>query len=233
MGFWKIVRRPPWRTIVPGIVFLGLIALAYPVWQPGKDIRDGRHDLGKNGIWLQHGWLADDAWFTRNQRTNQMQFRSPEKVKALAAQLRTHHITDVYSHLCPASLDGSVPSVDDRQTELFLTEFKDFHVMPWVGGVFGEHALPHREKWRRQFVASIQKLLQEHPHFAGIHINIEPWPSGNTNFIQLLLELRRALPEEKLISIAAYPPPTRWHPFPDLHWEESYFREIAKHADDV
>ena len=35
-------------------------------WSPGLDVRDGRHDLGTNGMWLQHGWLASDEWFARN-----------------------------------------------------------------------------------------------------------------------------------------------------------------------
>ena len=47
----------------------------------------------------------------------------------------------------------------------------------------------------------------------------------------LLEELRAGLPKGKLLSVAAYPPPTLLHPFKEIHWEESYFREVAQRAD--
>jgi hypothetical protein len=55
-------------------------------------------------------------------------------------------------------------------------------------------------------------------------------PSGNAEFLTLLRELRTAMPG-KTLSVAAYPPPTRWHPFPDVHWDESYFRKVAAECD--
>ena len=41
------------------------------------------------------------------------------------------------------------------------------------------------------------------------------------------------MPTNKILSVAAYPPPTRWHPYPDVHWDESYFREVAKRCDQL
>jgi len=76
-------------------------------------------------------------------------------------------------------------------------------------------------------------LLQGHPRLAGVQVNIEPMPSGNPDFLTLLDELRQAMPTGKILSVAAYPPPTRWHPFPEGHWEESYFRQVAKRADQL
>lgn len=37
----------------------------------------------------------------------------------------------------------------------------------------------------------------------------------------------------RILSIAAYPPPTWWHPFPDVHWDESYFRQVASRCDQL
>jgi hypothetical protein len=76
-------------------------------------------------------------------------------------------------------------------------------------------------------------LLQSHPRLAGVQINIEPMPTGNGDFLILLDELRQAMPAGKIISVAAYPPPTRWHPFPDVHWDENYFRQVARRADQL
>jgi hypothetical protein len=58
-------------------------------------------------------------------------------------------------------------------------------------------------------------------------------PSGDASFLLLLDELEQALPEGKLLSVAAYPPPTRWHPVPDVHWDEAYFRQVAARADQL
>jgi len=33
--------------------------------------------------------------------------------------------------------------------------------------------------------------------------------------------------------IAAYPPPTRWHPFEEVHWDEAYFRQVAARCDQL
>ena len=73
----------------------------------------------------------------------------------------------------------------------------------------------------------------EHPRFAGVHLNVEPLTSGDQAFLKFLDQLRTAIPSGKILSIAAYPPPTRWHPFPEVHWEESYFREVARRTDQL
>ncbi len=201
------------------------------VWTPGLDVTDGGHDRGRNGIWVQHGWLGADEWFQRNRRPERIAaFRDPKSIEELATLLKHQHVTDVFPHVSPADAYGRLPPVDDRQTERFLDAFDGFRVVPWIGGVRGKTLRLSDAAWRRTFVRSAVDLLSNHPRLAGIHINIEPCPSGNTEFLQLLDELRRALPTGKLLSVAAYPPPTIWQPFLDVHWEESYFREVARRA---
>ena len=113
MNVWHKIKRPPWRTVTFGFGFLFFIAFAYLLWTPGLDIRDGRHDLGRNGIWLGHGWLGADEWFIRNKKTNDFErFRNTARIRDLEDRLRRHHITDVFPHLCPADPDGSLPGVD-------------------------------------------------------------------------------------------------------------------------
>jgi hypothetical protein len=74
-------------------------------------------------------------------------------------------------------------------------------------------------------------LLRRHPRLAGIHLNVEPWPDGHAGMLTLLEELRAAMPNGTLLSIAAYPPPTRWHPHPEVHWGEAYFQQVASRSD--
>jgi hypothetical protein len=220
-------------TVLLGfLVVAGLLAWMY--WPAGLDLRDGRHDRGENAIWMQHGWLGHLDWFERNQRMDQLEkFRDPEQVRGLAERLRRYRIRDIYPHLCPAKESGSIPPVDPEATEKFLDRFEGFRVMPWVGGVLGKNAHPHREAWRKAFADSIRELLAVHPRLAGVHINIEPCPSGHPGFLLLLDQVRKALPEGKILSVAAYPPPTLLHSYPEVHWDESYFREVAKRADQL
>jgi hypothetical protein len=227
---WNHCRRPPWRTFLATGAVFGFAVVAYLIWQPGADLRDGRHDLRTNGIWMQHGWLGADAWFSENAR-DPARFRSVEVMRPVADKFKQHGIRDLFPHLCPCFHDGALPAVDDEQVERFLDVFSDFRVIPWIGGVHLTHCRPHLVNWRSRFISSTMDLLRRHPRLASVQVNIEPMPSGERSFLTLLQELKQAMPPGKLVSIAAYPPPTRWHPHPDIHWEESYFREVAQHAD--
>ena len=119
----------------------------------------------------------------------------------------------MFPHVAPADNSGQLPAVDDQQVECFLDAFNRFRVVPWIGGVQGKTVHLHDTAWRRTFVRSAVVLLSDHPRLAGVHINIEPAPSGEQNFLRLLDELRQTLPAGKLLSVAAYPPPTIWQPF--------------------
>ena len=232
MSFWLVMKRPPWRTVAIGCGLILLILSGYALWSPGLDIIDGRDDRGQNGIWLSHGWLGADEWFIRYGKTNQLErYRSLARIRELAAKLRRHHITDVFPHLCPADAEGRIPAVETRQVETFLDVFQGFRVMPWIGGPNGSPVRCVDAKWRAGFIEAAGQLLSAHPRLAGVQLNVEPLPSGDRDFLLLLAELRAALPKEKLISVAAYPPPTRWHEFPEVHWDEDYFRQVARRVD--
>ncbi len=230
----KTLKRPPWRTVIPAVSFLLLVLLARALWTPGRVVTDGRHDLRNNAIWMQHGWIGHNSWFVENDRTHrQKYFRDPQSIKQLAQQMRQQHIRDVFPHLCPTQLSGAIMPVDDAQTTRFLKEFHDFRVLPWIGGVIDADVTPDLPKRRKVFVQSAAALLKRHPRLAGVHLNVEPWPSGHGNMLLLLEELRKALPAGKVLSVAAYPPPTYWHPFPEVHWDEKYFQEVAKRVDQM
>lgn len=232
MTIWQHFRSPPWRTLLLLFVALGVLAFAYLVWSPGKRVHDGRHDLRTNGIWIQHGWLGDDSWFKRN-RKDKVLFRKDRQIQKLADLLAGHGVKYVFPHVCPSDPGGRIAPVDPVQTERFLDHFRDFAVVPWVGGVLDVHCSPGSPRWRANFVSSVVDLLKKHPRLAGVQLNIEPMPTGNSGFLALLDELRQAMPDGKILSVAAYPPPTIWHPFPEVHWDESYFRQVAQRADQL
>lgn len=225
MGGWLVTRAQrllpesaPRRVAAVVAVAVVAAAVAFLYWPRGLEIRDGRHDRGRNGVWIQHGWLGHRQWFVRYRKLHKLaRLRDPARVRALARLLRRHHVRDVFPHLCPADRFGVIPEVDDRATARFLDELEGFRVMPWIGGVLGKNALPDDPRWRSAFTRSAVRLLGRHPRLAGVHVNIEPCPSGHASFLMLLDELRAALPG-KVLSVAAYPPPTRFHPHPEVHW---------------
>lgn len=220
--------------MVPGATLLISLWCGYLLWTPGLDIRDGRHDRGRNGLWLAHGWLGADEWFIRNGKTNEyLKYRDPKSLRVLSDKLHRYHITDVFPHLCPAEPDGHLPAFDDSQAERALDALAGVRVIPWIGGPNGGSVRLQNSKWRAVFTNDVAGLLRAHPRFAGVHLNIEPLPSGDTNFLRFLEDLRAALPTGKLLSVAAYPPPTRWHPYSEMHWDEAYFRQVAARCDQL
>lgn len=228
------------QTRIAQFRLLALLALlvcplgGYLLWSPGTTPPSGSHDRHTNGIWMSHRWLGDDLWFTQNQREELREtYRDPAYIQEQLDQLYQRGIVDLMPHLAPTTPGGSLPPVDNEQVEQFLdsAEHNGQRVLPWIGGVFEDHCHPGLPQWRKVFVESILDLLDQHPRIAGIHINIEPWPSGDTDLLLLLDEINAALPEDKILSIAAYPPPTRWQPDAMVHWDEAYFREVARRAD--
>lgn len=227
------MKKP--RTII-AVSILCLVVLfgaaAFLLWTPGLEIHDGRHDKGQNAIWLQHGWLGGDEWFARYHKDKTL-FRNDEQLSKLYSQLKENHIKFVFPHLCPSLKDGSLAVCDDQQAEKFLDKLDGVSVLPWIGGVLGTDVFLNDPAWRSNFVDSSVALLKKHPRLSGIHLNIEPMPSGEKNYLVLLDELRKKLPRGKIISIAAYPPPTLLHPSSIVHWEEPFSRKVAQRVDQV
>ena len=143
--------RPPWRTIYGGVGLLAAFWIVWSLWSPGVEVTDGRNDQGKNGIWLQHGWLADDDWFERQgDRLDRATFRTSKRVEELARQLEAQGIGYVYPHVCPCDPDGTIASTDAQQIEHFLDGVsEEIVVLPWIGGVHKVSAAPSDENCGR------------------------------------------------------------------------------------
>ena len=219
------------RIVAALAVILGIPAIAYLLWQPGSNTP--LPEYANNAIWLGHIWMGDDGWFERNNR-NKDDFRSVEKISALFKKLSANKISTVYPHLCPAQLDGRIAMYDSLQIERFLDIAAQYNikVIPWIGGVYEESARPSDEKWRKNFVASVDELLKKHPRLAGVQINIEPMPESEVGFLKLLDALR-PVTKGKILSVAAYPPPTKWHPYPNVHWQLGYIKRLTNHCDQL
>lgn len=186
-------------------------------------------------MWLQHGWLGDNAWFITNGKSEEdrARFRDPERLAELDRLLTRHRIRDVFPHLCPAEPDGSIAKVNGEQVERMLDALGAKRILPWVGGVLGVSVQPSLPAWRERFVGSVHELLALHPRLAGVQLNVEPCSSEEPGMLALLEELKAALPVDAVLSVAAYPPPTILHPFGDVHWNEPFYRRVASVADQM
>ncbi len=199
---------------------------------PGVHSTHGRFDQVRNGLWLAHGWMGDDAWFAENQRAKADYDTDSARLR-LRSTCTDNGIRYLFPHLCPASSTGKLALHDCERVETLLDALPDVKILPWVGGVHRDHCPVESSRWRALFVDDCAALLSEHPRFAGIHLNIEPMPDGNPAFLLLLDELKSAIGSDKILSVAAYPPPTRWHPYPAVHWSEAYYREIDRRCDQL
>ncbi len=207
-----------------------LLFLAYWRWQPGLVARDGRDNLNRNALWIGHGWLGADAWF--GSEAEKTRFRSASNIAQLARKCRANGIRDVYPHLTPTQRGGDVAASDDAQIERFLDHANGLRVLPWIGGRMNGHIAPSNAATSGRFVASVGALMRKHPRLAGVHLNVEPWKSGDVAMLRLLEQLRAVLPPGKILSVSGYPPQSEWYPL-RLAWSRNYYRQVAARVDQI
>ena len=66
----------------------------------------------------------------------------------------------------------------------------------------------------------------------GIHLNIEPIPSGAPGYLEFLRDVKAAIGDHTL-SVAAYPPPLSDEPDDEGHWRAPFIREVCRNADEL
>ena len=226
----KLWRNP--RFWLGVLAFAMLAFVAHRVWQPGLTVRDGRDDLGRNAMWIGHGWLGADSWFEAGKSAEKARFRAPANIDKLAQLCRDNGIRDVYPHLTPTQPDGAMVVADDAQIERFLDGTRGLRVLPWIGGRMGKHIAPNDAAKTARFVQSVAALIKRHPRLTGVHLNVEPWKSGDAGMLRLLDDLKVAIGPNKILSISGYPPQSEWYPL-RLAWSESYYREVAARCDQI
>ena len=224
------VSRLSWRRI--GWVLLAVVTslvIAYVVWTPG--IAGPLPADRMHGAWLTHAWWGDEAWFADSER-KRVDYFGKEKAKALAERLHGIGVRDWYIHGGPARANGSLPLIDVDQARLLVEANRGGQVLAWVGGVLDHHCFPDDAEWRTAFARSCSDLVRR-SGIAGIQLNIEPCASFTEGYLELLEDLRKAMPNGARLSVAAYPPSHWLHSAPSVHWSESFVREVSRRSDDL
>jgi hypothetical protein len=216
---------------LPSFLLVGLVTIA--VWAPSSGTlasppKAGEFDRGDNAIWLRRHWMHEGP--------------TPADIAALVESLRARGIRRIYPFLGPMDRDGwpgwrskkgLVRYVPER-AGAFLAEIKriapEIRVIPWTGGNLGSDVRLEDEAQRRAFAEHARRLVALGAD--GVQLNVEPLPSWAPGFRELLREVKAAI-GERILSIAAYPPPTPLHPYPDVHWELPFLRDVCMDADEL
>ncbi len=210
------------------LIAAGTIGVAGLASSPlGADGRAPRaFDRGDNALWMRRHWLHEAP--------------GKEEIAALAEGLRARGIKRIYPFLGPMDQEGWPGWRSKRghiryipgQTGAFLAEFHriapEIRVLPWTGGNSGSDVRLDDENQRRAFAAHARQLIRLGAD--GVHLNVEPVPSGSAAFLSLLREVKAAIGEHTL-SVAASPP--RADPEEDTHWELPYLREVCRNANEI
>jgi hypothetical protein len=207
------------------IAFAGYLYLAYA---PAGDTADHPFNNDRNAVWLEHRWLE--------------KAHPPEEMEVLLQSLDRHGIAYVFPHLIPFNGAGRLPLHSREQMRSFLSVARRvaprMKVLPWVGGL--------RVGYNRQFpgavdladigqrqriVAECRGLMDE--GFDGVHLNIEPVPDGDADFLALLRALRSAIGGGILSLSAQRPGPLRIPAAPNFLWTPDYYLRVAAEADQL
>ena len=228
-------RRRCWRRPRFWLGVLALIVAAtllHWCWQPGLETANSADNRARNALWMNHGWLGNDAWFAPDKFDQKPRFRAASNIAQMAQTCRENGIRDLYPHLTPTDDNGAIIGADDAQIERLLDNTNGLRVMPWIGGRLGTHIVPTDKARTARLVASVAALLTRHPRLAGVHLNVEPWRSGDAAMLDLLEQLHAVVGPKRVLSVAAYPPQTGGMPF-KMAWSETYLRQVAARCDQM
>lgn len=188
-----------------------------------------------HALWLRRRWLHEP--------------RTDAEVRTLVARLHAHDIDTIYPFVGPMRpggrfgwRDGDTLREYDRATaKAFFARARaaaeadgsklGLRILPWTGGVLHRDVHLADPRWRADFVEEARALVELGAD--GVQLNIEPMPSFEPGYLELLAELRAGLGPDAILGVAAYPPPTPLHPYADLHWTLPFLAEVCRAADDV
>lgn len=191
------------------------------------------HSVGPNAVWARHQWVGEP--------------HSSEEYDGLARELAENRVSDVFFHVGPLEGDGSIPPEKYRNAAALANNlharYPTVRIQAWIGQITAAAGGPLEladQEVRKRIVATSATFLEL--GFNGIHYNVEPLPSGDRDFIDLL---RLARPVTKArgatLSIAAEEPDPSG-PAGDLArvissayhaWHYDYYLELTDYVDQI
>ncbi|MET9721180.1 hypothetical protein ABZZ49_00555 [Streptomyces zaomyceticus] len=229
-------RRGRW--LVLGLVLLLVVpplfgALALRVSYAG-DVREDARTRSKDAIWLGHAWVDGR--------------KKDADLAAFAARIKGTGIRDLYVHAGPLEHDGTLPAARYPRAKWLIEAvhrtMPGIRVQAWLGDVLvteGTGGLRlDRAESRAAVVTSARQILNV--GFDGVHFDLEPLLSDDTDYLSLLDDLRELTRVRRAqLSIAAH----QIDPLPGAHsvngalsgrekwWSQEFFGQVARRVDQI
>ncbi|WP_406061805.1 glycosyl hydrolase family 18 protein [Streptomyces sp. NBC_01077] len=229
-------RRGRWFVL--GLVLVLVVpplfgALALRVSYAG-DLRDDAKTRDKDAVWLGHAWVDGR--------------KKDADLAAFAARIKGTGIRDLYVHAGPLEHDGTLPAARYPRAKWFIDAvhrtMPGIRVQAWLGDVLateGPDGLRlDKAESRAAVVTSARQILDA--GFDGVHFDLEPLLSDDTDYLSLLDDLRELTRARKAqLSIAAH----QIDPLPGAHsvngavtgrekwWSQEFFGQVARRVDQI
>ncbi|MGW6965258.1 hypothetical protein ACWGET_14555 [Streptomyces zaomyceticus] len=232
----RMWRRGRW--LVLGLVLLLVVpplfgALALRVSYAG-DVREDARTRSKDAVWLGHAWVDGR--------------KKDADLAAFAARIKGTGIRDLYVHTGPLEHDGTLPAARYPRAKWLIEAvhrtMPGIRVQAWLGDVLvtegtGGLRLDKAES-RAAVVTSARQILNV--GFDGVHFDLEPLLSDDTDYLSLLDDLRELTRVRRAqLSIAAH----QIDPLPGAHsvngalsgrekwWSQEFFGQVARRVDQI
>jgi hypothetical protein len=198
------------------------------------DPADGTHTRDRDALWLGHAWVDGR--------------KKDADVTALAGRLRGTGIRDLYVHSGPLEHDGTLPKPAYPRARWFIDAVHEripgVRVQAFLGDVLAsdssEGLVLADPDTRAAVVRSARQVLDT--GYEGVHLDLEPMPSGDRDFLALLDAVRRETrSRDARLSVAAH----QIDPLPGLHrvfglftehpkwWSQEFFGRVARRVDQI
>jgi uncharacterized membrane protein len=223
----RLVRTALKLLVVVVVAVAG--TLAYLAFTPIGDADTHPFNQDRNAVWLEHRWLERE--------------HSSQEMDDLLSGLEARGVGYVYPHLIPFDASGNLPPHSREQMRSFLAAARRsaprLKVLPWVGGLRVGYRRQRTGtvnlgdlRQRQRIVAECRGLMDE--GFDGIHVNVEPIPNGDADFLALLRALRTAVGEGRILSLSATRPTPLPLPIaPNFAWTHDYYGLVASVTDQL
>ena len=199
----RVLSRRAVRRTAAGLLALVLVAGVIVLAPFGYLVAEGSGRppatiaaTGGDGLWIGHKWVDGRE--------------GEASVAELAATVKADGIRDVFVHDGPLNDDGTLPvQLDPKAAWLVATFHKlapGVRVQAWLGQEIGTGAgvldLANKATQAR-IVGSVEYALDVQG-FDGVHFDMEPVPSGNWGYVQLLEQVHSVTTDQhKYLSISA------------------------------
>ena len=186
------VPRLALRIFHVAILVFGVIVVVgwYFLVGPSAHLHGSVFNHNQNAVWAQHAWVD--------------QPHTPEEIRGFVENLGAHGVRYVFLHVGPLESDGTIPPARYKELGEFLRvshEYGDrLTFIPWLGQLRSK--LPLQQLQVRKNIVHTAQIFVNDFGMKGVHYDIEPIVDGDTDFLFLLEDTRKALGSDALISVA-------------------------------